>query len=230
MNTKARTLCAALSGFLAALCLTLLMLSALLEGAGTSAPLMEDMFLHHAPPEETGLPETEYPGMAVMVTGYLAGSVDEFQYTLLDEHGTEMPLFNPDEQQHMADCRGLFVLDRTVLLSSGAVLCLLCGALLALKRRKAAAWGFVCGIGLVLLLAAALIVWGCVDFSSLFIRFHQLSFSNGLWMMNPEEDLIIRLMPLSFFIHYAAVIGAVWAAGMLIALGGGVYAALKKKK
>lgn len=229
MNTKIRTICAALSGFLAALCLSLLMLSLLLEGAGTSAPLMEDMFLRYAPSEETGLPEEEYRGMAEMVTGYLAGSVDDFQYTLVQEDGTGTLLFNPDEQQHMADCRGLFVLDRTVLLISGAALCLLFLALLSLKRSRSAARGFACGAGLVMLLVAGLSVWGCIDFNGLFIRFHQLSFSNGLWMMNPEEDLIIRLMPLPFFIHYAAVIGAAWIAGMLIALGGGLYVALKKK-
>lgn len=210
---------AALSGFLAALCVTLLLLSVLLEGCGTGAALMTQMFLRHAPAEETGLPEEAYPDMAAMITGYLSGDVDTFQYTLMGADGTAHPLFHDYEQQHMADCRALFVLERQVMLLSLCGLVALTAALLLLRRGRAAARGFAAGAGLVLLAVVALGVWGCVDFTGLFLLFHRLSFDNRLWMLNPATDLLIRLMPQSFFIHYAAVIGVLWGAGLLLSLG-----------
>ena len=60
---------------------------------------------------------------------------------------------------------------------------------------------------LAIVLAAA---WACADFDSLFVLFHRLAFTNNLWLLNPATDLLIRLMPLSFFITYAAAIGAAW--------------------
>ena len=70
--------------------------------------------------------------------------------------------------------------------------------------------GFRWGIGALLLVLAALLVWGMVDFDSLFILFHHLAFTNDLWLLNPATDLLIRLMPVAFFVHYAALIGGTW--------------------
>ena len=49
---------------------------------------------------------------------------------------------------------------------------------------------------------------------SLFILFHKLVFTNDLWLLDPRTDLLIRLMPIEFFISYAAIIGGLWLLGM----------------
>ena len=36
-----------------------------------------------------------------------------------------------------------------------------------------------------------------------------------MWLLNPQTDLLIRLMPLEFFISYAAIIGGIWLLGMV---------------
>ena len=38
------------------------------------------------------------------------------------------------------------------------------------------------------------------------------------WLLNPQTDLLIRLMPTQLFIDYAQIIGIVWAALMGILL------------
>ena len=70
---------------------------------------------------------------------------------------------------------------------------------------------------LIAILAAvtAVIVLACIDFNSLFVLFHKVAFTNDLWLLNPQTDLLIRLMPIEFFISYAAIIGGVWLAGMV---------------
>lgn len=93
----------------------------------------------------------------------------------------------------MADVRGLFQLDRAVALGAVA-LSLLCVTVCYVLRRpdRQALRGFRDGLRGMLTVLAALMVWGAVDFDSLFILFHRLAFTNDLWLLNPETDLLIR--------------------------------------
>lgn len=208
------------TGFAMALGLWVLVLAVLLQGAGTDAGLMETMLLKHAPEASTGLPESEYPAMARMICRYLAGETDTFQYTMPDAYDRPTVLFQSHEQQHMADCRQLFLLDRQVMLGCMGLLGLCMIAALMLKRRQGTLRGFLAGCVACLALLTALAVWALVDFDGLFVLFHRLSFANNLWLLNPATDLLIRLMPLSFFVHYVTLIGITWLAALLLMTGG----------
>jgi integral membrane protein (TIGR01906 family) len=70
-------------------------------------------------------------------------------------------------------------------------------------------------LGIILLTVTALFF--AVGFERLFILFHQLLFTNDLWLMDPAVDTMIRLFPGEFFQSIA------FDAGM-IALIRGVYA------
>ena len=48
----------------------------------------------------------------------------------------------------------------------------------------------------------ALLVWGLVDFNSLFYTFHMIAFKNDLWLLDPRQDLLLQLMPSDFFLSY----------------------------
>lgn len=202
-------------GFVMALALSVAALASILDALGTSAPLMQAQMERFAPPSYTGLPADEYPGMAQMITGYLAGDIPEFQYTLLNERGLETQLFQAHERQHMADCRGLFALDRTVLLVSAAALAVLALAAFLLHDRRRTAAGFFIGTMVVVSAVAVVAALAVTDFDSLFILFHQLSFSNELWLLNPATDLLIRLMPTAFFMDYAAKLAIGWGLALL---------------
>ena len=223
MSAKARRFFAGLLAAVCAVSCCVALLAALLNGCGSSAGLMLSLMRSEAPPETTALPESEYPGMAVMITGYLSGAVDVFQYTYTSEDGSEIACFNEKEQAHMADCKALFVLDRRVLLLCVA-LALLCGAGSALLRpgRRAAALGAACGFGAVLAALLAVFILAATDFDAVFVAFHHLAFTNALWLMNPRTDMIIRLMPETFFMKYALMVGLTWltamAAGLIISL------------
>ena len=70
---------------------------------------------------------------------------------------------------------------------------------------------------LIAILAAVtlIIIAACIDFDSLFVLFHKVAFTNDLWLLDPRTDLLIRLMPIEFFISYAAIIGGLWLLGMV---------------
>ena len=72
-------------------------------------------------------------------------------------------------------------------------------------------------------MVTVIVVLAAIDFNSLFILFHKVAFTNDLWLLNPQTDLLIRLMPIEFFISYAAIIGGLWLLGMVGLLGFATY-------
>ena len=214
---KAKRILAALCGVMMALAGALAVLTAVINGLGASQGMMLALMRRHAPAGATGLPEEHYAPMTAMITDYLSGKTDTFQYTFTDAEGRRIDCFHDYEQQHMADCRALFTLDRAVMAASALLLIPLGWAAWALRPvRVWTAAGFLAGCGTVLLAVLALAVWGVADFDSLFVLFHRLSFDNGLWLLNPQTDLLIRLMPTSFFVGYAAILGGTWLGALLM--------------
>lgn len=212
-----------LTAMVSAMAAGLVLLASLAWCCGTCSPLMLRMMKTFAPPEATGLAEELYEPVVDMITGYLANDpeIDSFHYTAVYPDGTRLTLFNDREAAHMADCRRLFGLCRELMLNGTALLAF-CAALLTAFRHEARArrQGLLRGFGLSLLIAAALLLWGVIDFSSLFLLFHRLAFTNDLWLMDWNRDLIIRLMPQPFFLCQAGLLGGAWliftTAGLIV--------------
>ena len=189
--------------------LSLMLLMTAIYIPATADWVMRPLMEHFSPPEDTHLPAEEYTPVVEMITRYLKGDEVPFQHIFI-VNGTQYTAFNQKEQQHMADVQDLFLLCRRIgLISSGATL------LLALLGKHIC-WRTVRRTLLAILAAVtALILLACIDFGSLFVLFHKVAFTNDLWLLNPQTDLLIRLMPLEFFISYAAIIGGVWLVGMV---------------
>ena len=198
---------------LLALAFSLALLATAIYLPATSPRLMLPLMQHFAPPADTRLPAEEYAPVVDMITGYLQGEDVPFQH-IFTLDGTEYAAFNAKEQRHMADVQGLFHLCRTIAwVSWGAVLL---GGLIA--RRKLDARTFRRTLLIILAAVAVVVILACIDFSSLFVLFHRVAFTNDLWLLDPSTDLLIRLMPIEFFISYAAIIGGLWLAGMALCI------------
>ena len=230
MKINGRAMLRRAVGFVCAVSAALAMLALIIDAVGTSAPLMLSLMTRRAPAEATGLDAAAYDECAVMIAGYLGGSVETFQLTASVNGGEPSEVFNSGEQAHMADCLTLFCLCRTVAMTA-LLVCLVCAAALFFLRRPdhRGVQGFRAGLYMVLALVAALLIWGLIDFDSLFVLFHRLSFTNDLWLMNPATDMIIRLMPITFFTDYALIIGGTWV-GMLCLADMVIGFATRKKR
>jgi integral membrane protein (TIGR01906 family) len=57
--------------------------------------------------------------------------------------------------------------------------------------------------GALVLLVLTVALWGILDFDGSFTVLHRLAFRNELWLLNPQQDLLIQLMPQPFFEEYA---------------------------
>ncbi len=178
--------------------------------SGNGGLLAEEM-LRAAPPEKTGLPETEYPGMGRMIAGYLTGSKERFQYVFSDSDGNRFQCFQPHEEAHMADCRTLISLDRTVCIAGFVLFALLTTLGLSVKTgRKSFRQGILWGLRILVGVAAVLLIWALIDFDGFFVSFHRVAFTNDGWLLNARTDLLMRLMPVSFFIRLG-IRGLLWS-------------------
>ena len=183
----------------------------------------------HSEPKYSGLPDAQYQEMGRMVADYLTGRREDFQYSYKDEDGNTVTCFQPHEAAHMADCRKLIgATGKTRWILGGAALMLVIGALLLWEYRRSFAAGLLTGCGAGAAACAGILVWGIADFGGLFTVFHRLLFDNDGWLLNERTDMLIRLMPTSFFISLgirillaaAAVMMVCFTTGMMIRMIG----------
>lgn len=118
----------------------------------------------------------------------------------IEVFGELQPPFNERELAHLYDCRRLLApltarWLHPLLFGAGLAL-LLWGSRLGKSLPALALW-----LAPALLIApvAALGVWAAVDFDAAFVFFHRLLFSNDLWLLNPQTDLLIRICPARLF-------------------------------
>ena len=133
------------------------------------------------------------------VAGYLMGALpaDQMNHTV-EMFGTEQSIFNEREMAHMVDVEALFRLERKVKLwSLGLGLVTLLGAMVVWRRGFRFA-GLV-ALGMWLWMAVTFAGANGFDFDRMFTRFHELLFSNELWLLNPATDAMIRMYPIQFF-------------------------------
>ena len=135
--------------------------------------------------------------------------------------GTRRPLFNEREIEHMRDVRNLMSLVRGVQLGAAATLLGVTVAGYALRRRhfhRPLARLCLLGAGLTLGVLVLLGGLSLLDFSEAFIRFHQLAFSNDLWILDPRRDYLIMLFPQGFWFDATMRI-ALWTTIQALAVG-----------
>jgi len=169
-----------------ALCLLLLLiviLCAAVTRLGRDGELYARCF--HAFAKDTsrfGVGTEQYDAIGQDLGDYFSGAEAAFPY------------FNARETAHLADIQALFRLfDRAwALLLPAAVL-------IFLLAKKPDPKGFLWGLGCAVLLPAGLGVWIALDFQRAFLLMHRLLFTNRLWLLNPNTDLLICLMPEPMF-------------------------------
>lgn len=145
----------------------------------------------------TGKTEEELQVVSKDIITYLKGNQDD----ALDRH------FNEREIHHMEDVLGLYELARVIKLVS-ALLAL--GIIfLFLSKEKAGFMGkwMVLGIFANHILLILLGIFIVTDFTKYFTIFHEIFFDNDLWILNPNTDLLIQMLPEPFFINIAVKIG-----------------------
>lgn len=143
---------------------------------------------------------------------YLRGEGDTLSViTTVD--GREQDFFNEQDRFHMGEVRDLFISGLNI--RTGAlVIAVLCILLLILTKadlKKTVPAGYQAALAVT---AAALLFLGiacAVDFNTVFVKFHHIFFDNDLWIFDPAEDYMIRMLPEGLFFDMVVRIGCIFA-------------------
>lgn len=125
---------------------------------------------------------------------------DIIQY-LKGNGGNELlnPHFNEREILHMEDVVELFNYARIIKYVSITVTILIIAYFIFNKLYITLAKSLSRGLFLNHAIILLLIILVSTDFNKYFTIFHELFFSNDLWILNPRTDLMIQMLPEPFF-------------------------------
>lgn len=133
-------------------------------------------------------------------------------------------MFNQREIDHMVDVLVLIRMMRITMFFSISITAIIIftqrtsrSFILLLKQTYGLALGILSGF------MGGLTVFALVDFRSFWIVFHQVLFSNDLWLLDPRTDRLINMVPLNFFM---ALVFSIIVLGIILNCG---YAWLIRK-
>lgn len=155
------------------------------------------------------------------VTGKSLNELDEISDGLRDylKRGDERaltPYFSKSEVDHMVDVYALFHLMRKLTLAAAALAAIFFFSLTKKAGMKEGLKSVGKATAFLIAIFSALALVIAMNFSKAWYTFHTLFFSNKLWLMDPEKDLMIQMLPEPFFFGMVKQIGLIMAAGLLI--------------
>lgn len=157
--------------------------------------------------------------VTVQMMDYLIDREEELSITTTVE-GKEQDFFNEQDRLHMADVKVLF-LGGLKLRNWAAVVALALVAVLILRKADLGSVlfkGFIRAFVAVLIAAGIIGILFATDFTKYFTIFHEIFFTNDLWMFDPAEDYMIRMLPEGFFADMLLRIGVTFSALMAVTL------------
>ncbi len=141
--------------------------------------------------------------MADLFAGFINGKFDQFQI-IAEVNGIEKEVFKPHEHDHMVEVKAVVDMLTVVL-----VVCLLgfiaatitIGVRVKAKALLRTAYKYAIGVyaGILGLLGLSFLI----DFTVPFTIFHKIFFKGDGWLLDPNNDIMLMIMPEKFFLDGA---------------------------
>lgn len=150
---------------------------------------------------------------------YLRGKGDTLSVMTTVE-GQEQDFFNEQDRFHMGEVRDLFIGGLNIRFGAcvAAVLCMLFLIITRADIKKIIPRSYWIALGITGTAVLFLGIAAVVDFDSVFVQFHHIFFDNDLWIFDPAEDYMIRMLPEGLFYDMVMRIGAVFVASLVVLL------------
>ncbi|KAA8502463.1 TIGR01906 family membrane protein [Mediterraneibacter catenae] len=150
---------------------------------------------------------------------YLRGNGDTLSVITTVE-GREQDFFNEQDRFHMAEVRDLFIGGLNIRLGACAAV-VLCIVFLLISRadiKKIIPRSYWIALGITGIAVALIGIAAVVDFNAVFVQFHHIFFDNDLWIFDPAEDYMIRMLTEGLFYDMVMRIGAIFVGGLAVVL------------
>ena len=150
---------------------------------------------------------------------YLRGEGDTLSVITTVE-GKEQDFFNEQDRFHMGEVRNLFIGGLNIRIGAcvAAVVCILFLIITRADIKKILPRSYWIALGVI---GAAVLLIGIaavVNFNAVFVQFHHIFFDNDLWIFDPAEDYMIRMLPEGLFYDMVMRIGAIFVVSLMVLL------------
>lgn len=152
---------------------------------------------------------------------YLRGNREDLNVDTIVS-GREQEFFNDREKAHMVDVQNLFL--GGLWIRRIATVLFVVALIILLKTKgdwkRLLPKSFLIGTAVTVGAVGGLAVAVAQDFHKVFFLFHELFFTNDLWLLDPDTDLMIRMLPEGFFFDMVVRIGIIFGVAMAVLLAG----------
>ena len=176
----------------------------------------------------TGIDKEGLMASAREIRGYFNSTREPLEVRA-EVFGEEAEVFSDREVLHMRDVKRLIW--GVYVFGAASLIYLSVFSAVGLHKRRGSFVPVLCrrllwGSGLTVAIVALVGVGSAVGFDSLFRTFHQLSFSNDLWKLDPRRDYLVMMFPQGFWFDSTLLVGlaAVGGAAVLGSISGGFLA------
>ena len=167
--------------------------------------------------EELGMTMEDVMDVTDKMMAYLIGEREELSVMTTVE-GKEQDFFNEQDRLHMADVKNLFLGGlklRWILLAAAVVLAFIL-LIRKVKLREILSGAYFRALAICGSLTVILGILFSSDFNTYFTIFHEIFFTNDLWLFDPETDYMIRMLPEGFFYDMVMRIGLCFIIGLVL--------------
>lgn len=195
--------------------MNLILLFTAIQGTAFDLDFYEQRYQLYNVIEDMGLPKEVVMDATKEILNYLKDERVDLEVKFVDK-GIEQSFFNEKEKQHMVDVQFLF--NQGFLIRNISIGFFLLGYSYLWKTVKNKR--YICKIfilGTVIPVVFLFISIGIIslDFDKYFTYFHEIFFTNDLWLLDPTKDRLIQMLPLDFFSDAALRIGISYIFGLL---------------
>ena len=183
----------------------------------------EKMYEQEKVAETLGLDDDTVMNATHIMLDYLKDRRTDMDYRMSDGS----PYYSQRELDHMVDVKNLY--QGALLFRNIALLVSLSVMIYAVIKKsfcdlkEASTWSL--SVLSVVFFALGLYAW--VDFDRFWINFHEVFFTNDLWLLDPAVDRLISMVPLPFFM--GLVLRIVLSLVLVLGLSVLVYLYFRKK-
>ncbi len=207
------------SVFFGVIVVVILLIYAILN-VGLSSETYKEIQLEYAIAEYAGSSQVTLDDATETLINYIKGDREDLSVTGI-VFNVETEIFNEREKAHMVDVKNLIILAQH-LLNVGIALLIVIFIMEITTNREAFNYKFFKGVSatmIITLLAILLIgAYALIDFNAFWSSFHKVFFTNDLYLLDPNTDFLIRMMPLQFFIAIVTKLGSIFFHGYIISL------------
>ncbi len=160
----------------------------------------EKEYVKYKVTESLGMELSDVMAVTDHMMDYLIGREEELSIET-EVDGKRQDFFNEQDRLHMADVKNLFLGGLKLRTLFFLLSVLLIGALVLKKADIGKILPRAYGIAMAVL-AAVMLFLGiafAIDFTRCFTIFHEMFFTNDLWMFDESTDYMIRMLPEGFF-------------------------------